>query len=139
MTSNLLPSGLVEETIQSLALLFPQSDLGTHKWFETVQKEQKDSLDPKVIGCGFLQAEDRHIDNFHYWRDRIVILKQVFDESKPRSWKQWWYDTRNGHERYPILLAAIALVFTAFFGMVQGIAGIMQAYKAYHPSKMGRL
>lgn len=96
--------------------------------------QKADQLDPGTLLCECLRAEDRHIGRFRFWRDRIIILKQVFDESKPTSWAQWWYDRRNGYERYPILLAAAALAFTAFFGLIQCIEGALQVYKAYNPS-----
>ena len=89
-----------------------------------------------MIQCGKLRARDRQIDTFKFWRDRIVILKQVFDESTPVSPSQWWHDKRNGFDRYPVLIAATALVLTAFFGMIQCLEGVLQVYKAYHPAQV---
>ena len=109
--------------------------MATRKWYKTQMKEMSPSLylDPTLLKCGHLRAEDRHIDTFHFWRDRIVILKQVFDDSEPASWSQWWYDKRSGVNRYPLMIAALALVLTAFFGLIQCVEGGLQTYKAWYP------
>ena len=133
----MFPNGLIEETVRSLALLFPHSDAGTRKWYKAqvkkVKKASRRDLDPKLLECGHLRAEDRHIDAFNFYRDRLVILKQAFDESEPNSLSQWWYDKRSGVHRYPLIIAALALVLTAFFGLIQCIEGGLQTYKAWHP------
>lgn len=90
-------------------------------------------LDINACRCGQLRAEDRQIDEFKYWRDRLVILKQVFDEAEPTSWSQWWYDRRKGMQRYPFLIAAAALALTLVIGLVQCIEGGLQVYKTFHP------
>jgi hypothetical protein len=91
-------------------------------------------LDINVITCGHLRAEDRQIDEFRFWRDRLVILKQVFDEAEPSTWAQWWYDRRRGLQRYPFLLAAAALAMTLLLGLIQCVEGALQVYKAFRPS-----
>ena len=134
----MFPNGLIEETLRSLALLFPHSDAGTRKWYKAqmkkaMKKASPRDLDPKLLECGHLRAEDRHIDAFKFYRDRLVILKQAFDESEPNSLSQWWYDKRSGVHRYPLIIAALALVLTALFGLIQCIEGALQTYKAWHP------
>ena len=122
-------------TARSLALLFPSSDTTTRKWFKSQTKIMSPSLnfDSKPVQCGHLKSEDRHIDTFHFWRDRLVILKQVVDDSEPKSWSQWWYDRRSGVHRFPLMIAVLALVFTAFFGLIQCVEGGLQAYNAWDP------
>ena len=130
----MFPDGLIEETLRTLALLFPHSDKDTRNWYNTQDKKAiSRDLDPKLLECGHLRAEDRHIDAFTFWRDRLVILKQTFDESEPNSLSQWWYDKRSGVHRYPLIVAALALILTAIFGLIQCIEGALQAYKAWHP------
>jgi hypothetical protein len=74
------------------------------------------------------------MDNFRYWRERLCILKQVFDEAEPATLSQWWYDRRKGPQWYTFWVAVAVLVLTVFFGFVQSIEGALQVYKAYHPS-----
>ncbi|KAH7364783.1 hypothetical protein BKA65DRAFT_492016 [Rhexocercosporidium sp. MPI-PUGE-AT-0058] len=87
LQSHLYPAGLVEETIRTLALLFPKTDKTTRKWVRKTCAVH--NLDRKVMKCGRLRAEDRHIENFAFWHDRLVTLKQVFDESEPGTISQW--------------------------------------------------
>ena len=117
--------------MRSLALLFPQVE-DTERWFREMSSTQ--SLDNRVIRCGLLRTDDRQIEKFKFWRDRIIILKQVFDEAKPSTLLQWWYDRRNGKQWYTFWIAVLVLILTFFFGFVQSIEGALQAYKAFHPS-----
>jgi hypothetical protein len=130
--SPIFDPGFINETLQTLALLFPQYDNGTRKWFRKLQA--KFNLDARVIRCGHLRTEERQIESFRFWHDRLVILKQVFDEAEPSSISQWWYDRRNGVQWYTFWVAAVVLILTVFFGMVQGVEGALQVYKAYYPS-----
>ncbi len=60
-----------------------------------------------------------------------MLLKQAFDEAEPNSWSQWWHDKRKGVYRYPLLLAAVALLLTFIVGVIQCIEGGLQVYKAF--------
>ena len=126
----MFPSGLVEETIRTLALLFPQSDIQTQQWLDKLPVSS--TVDLGQLQCGQLRAADRQIERFEFWHDRIVILKQQFDESRPLTLSQWWHDRRNGAQWYTFWVAVLVLVLTTFFGLIQSIEGAMQVYKAYH-------
>jgi hypothetical protein len=129
----MFPPGFIDETIKTLALLLPQFDEGSKKWFKRMGKQA--SLDANAIKCGQLVAEERQIENFHFWRDRLIILKQVFDEAEPRGLKRWWRDRRKPVQWYNFWLAVALIVgMTFFFGMIQSVEGAIQVYKAYHPS-----
>ncbi|KAF4628029.1 hypothetical protein G7Y89_g10121 [Cudoniella acicularis] len=130
----LFPKGFVEETRHTLALLLP-SGPETRKWFRKQQASQNYKLDPKVIECGRLTADERQIENFMFWRDRLVILKQAFDEATPGNVSQWWWDRRNWVQWYTFWVAAIVLFLTIFFGLLQCIEGAIQAYKALVPTQ----
>jgi hypothetical protein len=80
-----------------------------------------------------LDAKSRQIEQFRFWRDRLVILKEAFDDATPRTLSQWWYDRRNGVQWYTFWVAVLVLVLTILFGLVQCIEGGLQVYKAYHP------
>src|ERR1700743_985159 len=123
----------MEETLRTLALLFPQSDKEVTKWLSKLSPSL--CLDSRLGFCGHLKADDRQIENFKFWHDRLVILKQVFDESSPRTLSQWWCDRRNGVQWYTFWVAILILMLTIFFGMVQCIEGALQVYKAYYPTE----
>jgi hypothetical protein len=76
-------------------------------------------------------VEERQIENFQYWHDRLVILKQVFDEAEPSNIRQWWNDRRKRVQWYTFwVAAAVVLTLTIFFGLVQSVEGAIQVYYA---------
>ncbi len=114
--------------IQTFCLLFPQFDGPSRKWFRAQQTRCR--LDGKAEECGNLSTEERKIDNFVFWNDRIGILKQAFDEAEPSTIAQWWFDQRRRVQRYTFWLAALVLAPTIFSGAIQCIEGGLQVYKA---------
>jgi len=128
----LFPQGFVEETLRTVALLFPQSESSSRKWY--LKQARRSGLDTALIRNGQLRTDDRQIENFHYWRDRVIVLKQVFDEATPGTISQWWFDKRNVVQWYTFWVAALVLFLTVFFGLIQCIEGALQVYKAYNPS-----
>lgn len=130
----ILPMALIEETLHTLALLLPEHDKSLSAWFTACQatelKKGKPPLDPLAKECGQLKVEQRQIEKFVYWHDRLVILKQAFDEAEPNSVRQWWYDRRKRVQWYTFWVAVLVLVLTIFFGLVQSIEGALQVYAA---------
>ncbi|RMJ07484.1 hypothetical protein BHE90_011632 [Fusarium euwallaceae] len=137
-----LPEGLAEESLRTLAILFPQSDhwislRSTRKkrvWLGRLRANSSRTIDSRLTCCGTPKRYDRQLSNFHFWRERLVIIKEVFDESTPNSFSQWWYDRRNGVQWHNFWVAIVVLGLTAFFGLIQCILAAVQVYKAYHPS-----
>ncbi|PMD40618.1 hypothetical protein L207DRAFT_554320 [Hyaloscypha variabilis F] len=113
--SKVFPKGFIDETLRTLALLFPQSD--------------KES----VRLCGSLGAHGRHIEIFTYWHDRLVVVKQAFDEVEPGTLAHLWNDRRRPVQWYTLWTAVLVVLLTIFFGFVQCIEGAFQVYKAYNP------
>ncbi|KAK2616510.1 hypothetical protein QQS21_000553 [Conoideocrella luteorostrata] len=130
--NTLLPKGAIDETLNTLALLFPKWDNDTRSWFRDEASTR--DLDTCVLEIGHLDADKRQIENFVYWHDRLVMLKQVFDEARPSTLQQWWNDRRNGVQWYTFWVAVLVLLLTVFFGLIQSIEGALQAYKAFNPS-----
>jgi len=119
---------LIDETLQTLELLFPQDDPATKKWFAQVNKTSYPPLDRHLIKVGTLWAEARDFENFHFWHDRLVILKQVYNEARPKTISQWWHDRRHPTEWYTVWTAVLVIVLTCVFGFAQCILGAMQVY-----------
>ncbi|KAK7979836.1 hypothetical protein PG989_012293 [Apiospora arundinis] len=138
----LFPDGLVDEILRTLALLLPEAQFGRRsrgagrKWLRQTRLREADGrvLDMRLAHCGNLQMEERQIEHFTYWRDRLVILKQAYDDATPRTIAQWWHDRRNGVQWYTFWVAILVLVLTAFLGLVQCVESALQVYKAYVPS-----
>jgi hypothetical protein len=128
----LFPAGLVDETLRTLALLFTRDTEQTRKWLQGLPASL--IVDQKgLLRCKTLRLNDRQIGKFKFWHDRLIILKQSFDESRPSKLSQWWHDTRDGHLWYTFWIAVLVLSLTVFFGLVQSIEGALQVYRAYHP------
>ena len=106
----MFPEGFIDETLRTLVLLFPQSDPKTREWFRKLSRTS--NLDFQAVKYDGLRAIDRHIDNFAFWHDRLVVLKQVFDEAEPSTLSQWWCDRRNVVQWYTFWVAIPVLVFT---------------------------
>ncbi|KAF2180904.1 hypothetical protein K469DRAFT_793359 [Zopfia rhizophila CBS 207.26] len=134
--NHIFHEGLIEETLNILALLFPSSDKDTETWFHKTSNLLSNSirLDKKVIQCGELRAERRQIGNFYFWHDRLVVVKQVFERSRPATIGQWWYDRRNSVQWCTFWVAFLVLFLTIVFGLTQCVLSGLQVYKAYHPT-----
>lgn len=94
-------------------------------------------MDECLTRCGGLPTGERRIERFSFWRDRLVVLKQAYDEATPGTMSQWWHDRRNGPQWFAFWVAGVALVFALlalFFTVVQAVEGALQVYMAYHPN-----
>jgi type II secretory pathway component PulL len=128
ISSSIFPKDLVEETTRTLGLLIPSIDKKSKTWFQQKQKEL--DLDPKAGTYGPLNASSRQIEHFNYWRDRLVILKQTFDDVEPHSLSLLVFDDRKKVQWYTFWIAALVLLLTIVFGLVQSVAGVVQAWAA---------
>lgn len=124
---------MVQETLATLALLFPTDNALVKDWLQQINFEA--SIDPQMLECGYLKTDDRQIEKFRYWHDRIVVLKQVFDEATPQTMSQWWHDRRNGVQWYTFWVAIVVLALTLTFGLIQSIEGALQVYGTFRDGK----
>ncbi|KAI0429288.1 hypothetical protein F5Y09DRAFT_262673 [Xylaria sp. FL1042] len=131
----MFPPGFIDETLSTLSLLIPQNDTKTQEWIES-QIEDHD-LDPLLTECGSLSTQERRFENFNYWNNRLVILKQALDESRPQTLSQWWFDRRNGVQWYTFWVAILVFLVTIFFGLVQSLEGALQVYLSWKALERG--
>lgn len=75
--------------------------------------------------------EDRQIERFVFWRDRLVVLKQAYDDATPKTISQWWHDRRNSVQWYTFWVAVLVFLVTTFLGVVQCIEGALQVYVSF--------
>lgn len=131
--SSLLPRALVDETIRSISLLVPPVLGEPNPWFQ--KEHRKRRLDAQAGVCGRLNSSERQIDKFFYWRDRLVLLKRTFDDAEPRNVRQLWYDDRKKTQWFTFWVAVLVFVMTVFFGLIQSVAGIVQAWASVQSLK----
>ncbi|KAI1330209.1 hypothetical protein F5Y16DRAFT_363428 [Xylariaceae sp. FL0255] len=124
--SSVFPPEFIEETLQTFAILFPKGIKKIERWYRG--KGNIEDLDFTVLR--FCPSQ-RRVGEYQYWRDRLVTLKEAFDDSQPRSLSQWWHDRRDVTQWYAVW---VAVFFTVFFGLIQSVVGILQLYKAYRPT-----
>ena len=128
--TTLLPEDLVDETIRSISLLIPPVFGEPNPWFQQQRKksQEKGQIDAQAGVCERLNSSERQIGKFEYWRDRLVLLKRTFDDAEPRNISQLWWDDRKKTQWFTFWVAVLVFVMTVFFGIVQSVAGIVQAW-----------
>lgn len=129
----LLPKDLVDETIRSISLLIPPVLGEPNPWFQ--QQRKKNLIDAQAGVCNRLNSSQRQIENFVYWRDRLVLLKRTFDDAEPRNISQLWWDDRKKTQWFTFWVAVLVFFMTLFFGVVQSVAGIVQAWASVQSLK----
>jgi hypothetical protein len=127
-SSQLFPREFIDETRRTLSLLFPQADHQASRWFRG--QAVKNHLDRRAGDCQFLKAEERNTAKFTYWRDRLIIAKEVFDDHEPRGLIQSWRDNRRAVQWWTFWIAIVVFILA----VVQVTEGALQVYKAFHPS-----
>ena len=127
-----LPHDLLNETLQTLALLLPRAKGNCKDWFQRVQRRYPDALDARVSDLALLPG-GRSQKSYIYWHERLSIIQKAYDESEPKALPQWWNDRRKKVQWYTFWVAILILVLTIVFGMIQSVTGIMQVYAAYRP------
>jgi hypothetical protein len=126
----------VDETLNTLALLFPQNDKETTRWLKRRRKLPSQHIDQQLNKCRYLRDQDRQIEKFQFWQERLADLKEFYDEYSPRTISQLWRDKRDGLVWHTFWAAILILCLTVFFGFVQSIVGALQVYKAYYPTEL---
>lgn len=126
LEDDILPEDLAEETIRTISLLMPPVLGEPNPWFR--QQQQKHKIDAEAGNCNRLNSSQRQIKNFKYWRDRLVLLKRTFDDAEPRNLSQLWWDDRKKTQWFTFWVAVLVFILTLFFGIVQSVASIVQAW-----------
>ncbi|KAK1463998.1 hypothetical protein CMEL01_12759 [Colletotrichum melonis] len=137
--SSIYPVGFLEETLETLQLLFPESEFGgtgiskrrRWSWYQKLLSKQPcPPIDWGLGSIGTLSAEARRIERFRFWRNRLIVLKQAYDDATPRTISQWWHDRRNRVVWCTFWLAILVLVLGALVGVVQCVQGGLQVSKS---------
>ncbi|KAL8697929.1 MAG: hypothetical protein Q9201_006848 [Fulgogasparrea decipioides] len=123
---DVLPLELPFETIRTISLLIPPSLGEPNPWFR--QEQQKHRLDAQAGLCHRLNSSERQIDKFHYWRERLVLLKRTYDDAEPKNLKQLWFDDRKKTQWFTFWVAVLVFIMTISFGVIQSVASVVQAW-----------
>ncbi|PLN80489.1 hypothetical protein BDW42DRAFT_186068 [Aspergillus taichungensis] len=121
----LFPPGFLEETIRTIALLFPAAHLECRQWLQGAQGRENVGLE-----AGLLLRAPRDLRNYRYWGQRLRELKDEYDRTEPTTIRQWVLDKRKPNQRYTFWIAVAALALALVFGLIQSVTGIVQAVAA---------
>ena len=124
---DVFPDNFLEETRLSLSLMLPVADKASVKWFNSEQRRL--GLDATAGKCRHLRTTQRTIQHFDFWRDRLIIMKEVFDARQPSGLLQFWRDDRNVVQWWTFWIAIVVFLLT----LVGVLEGALQVYKAYYP------
>ena len=58
----------------------------------------------------------RRVADYNFWKERLVILEDEFNNAEPRTLVYWWRDKRKRKQWYTFFLAVLALTLAALFG-----------------------
>lgn len=117
-STDVLPKGLVAETLRTLDLLFPFSKESTQKYLDETGQQFYRTSSPDLS-----RATD--FREFRYWRKRLVELQDVYQEA-PKGVIQMWYDRRNPMQWWTFWLAAAIALLTVVFGIINAYTGFRQ-------------
>jgi hypothetical protein len=128
----LFPDGLLDETIQTIALLIPRSNIDCKRWCHRQKRLNLYTLDAKISDMTLSPVTGRKAGSYKYWNERLSIYN-AFNESQPNDLSQFWKNRRNKVQWYTFWIAVVVLILTLVFGLIQSITGILQVNLAYHP------
>jgi len=130
----LYPDGLLDETHRTLDLLFPYDDVKATKRVGKIARRKGVDIEARIEE---VMDEDRRfqLKHYPYYGERLKRIQEKYDEMKPASLKQWWYDRRKREEWAAFMLGAIVIfVLTVVFGIISSVTGILQVSLARKPS-----
>jgi hypothetical protein len=135
----MFPDGFIEETLDTLTLLLPDTDRKIKRWLKTDFQTHplQMCMDRGLLKCGHFKPghPSRRVEHYRFWRDRLEALRDAVEEATPpsKALLKALRDRKKGDRWLNSWVAIVAIGLTLFFGLVQSIEGAIQVYKAYHP------
>jgi hypothetical protein len=118
---DLYPDNFLEETEDTLRLLFPRVNLKSAK--RTRRIAEKEDVD---IEAAIAEHDSRDLCNYPFWHERLRKIQETYDAARPKRIKQWWFDRREKVNWATLWVAVTVFVLTVVFGVIQSVTGIIQ-------------
>jgi len=120
------PQGFLRQTASTMALLFPYEGSPHMRcsWYKRIRRGAEPDVEP-----GLATSPSRDPKDYQYWGERLINIQRAFDTSKPGTFRQWFYDKRDGNQFYTFWFAVLAIILTLVFGLIQSVTGILQVIK----------
>jgi hypothetical protein len=77
--------------------------------------EKRKRAPQKEAGRQLITAS-RRVGDYNFWKERLLILENEFNNAEPRALVYWWRDKRKRKEWYTFFLAVWALALAVLFG-----------------------
>ncbi|KAK0611960.1 hypothetical protein B0T14DRAFT_339016 [Immersiella caudata] len=126
--SKVLPASLLQETVITLNLLFPQWDSAT----QALLRQDGQRFDSEAPFDG---PRRQSLDEFSYWRDRLLELHEEIYKASPGTWGQLWRDRRNPHNWWTFWIVLLVIVPLTIVGT---IASVVQSQAAVESLNLQR-
>ncbi|KIN00704.1 hypothetical protein OIDMADRAFT_125293 [Oidiodendron maius Zn] len=137
---SILPEGLADETLKSLALLFPEREFGPRStkskraaWFREISRKSESMVDRRMTQLpkhSMYNNEVYTLDSYLFWNERLGILRDAYENYSQKNQIERMMSRTSKAQMYTFW---IALMATVFFGFVQSIEGGWQIYRSYYP------
>jgi hypothetical protein len=126
---SLFPFGILAETQRTIDLLFPTAALKESKRMKRLS--EMNFVDIELAEPG---QRPRDLSLYPTWRERLSLIQEAYDDSRPKRLKQWYWDRRRRNEWATLWIAVIVFCLTVVFGVISSVTGIMQVVIAYRAS-----
>ena len=107
-------------TLQTLGLLIPANDELSQRWFKKRTNGDQGNIDQTAAR----QDGSTRVRDYHYWRNRLLVLEAAFTASESASVWTYWNDPRKPRERATFWIAVFALgfgIFAVIFALIQTV------------------
>jgi hypothetical protein len=68
------------------------------------------------------------VADYKFWRSRLLILEKEFQDSSPRTMRQWWHDRRRWRDWATFWVAFVALILALASVLSGMISAILAGY-----------
>ena len=126
---SMFPSGLLDETMRTLDILFPFGDDRTMEYLKNERQDFYGLTTPRH--SRYLPAD---LNEFDYWRDRSAVLYDLL-EQPPSTLVGMLYDYRRNPIRWWTFWLA---VFFSILILVFGVAGLILGFKQLRLAEKAR-
>lgn len=116
----------MEETERTLSLLFPPANFETSRRIQRIS--EKEGVD---IEAAIQDHASFDLNNYPFWQERLGHVQRVYDKTKPKRIKQWYFDRRDRVEWSTFWIAVIVFLLTLFFGIISAVTSILQVYATF--------
>ena len=107
-------------------LLFPTAALKEQRRIRRIS--EKNFVDIELAEPG---QRSRDLALYPTWRERLSLIQEAYDDSRPKRLKQWYWDRRRRNDWATFWIAVVVFCLTVVFGIISSVTGIMQVVIAY--------